>query len=62
MAILIASQKLFSVADVEMIHAYVKSNNRAAIRAFVKAGFQKRVTMEVRGHEAVHFGLRRDAL
>ena len=62
LTIRLASQKLFSVADVEMIHAYVKPGNRAAVRAFVKAGFQKRVRTEVRGHEAVHFALRRDAL
>ena len=62
LTIRLASQKLFGVADVEMIHAYVKPGNRAAMRAFVRAGFQKRENTEVRGHEAVHFALRRDTL
>ena len=58
----LASKRLLSIANVKVLHAYVKPNNGAAMRAFVKAGFQKGVTTAVRGHEAVHFALRGDAL
>lgn len=52
--ILLASDKLFRESAVTRINAYIKLDNQASIRAFVKAGFQSMGTTTVRGISAIH--------
>jgi UDP-2,4-diacetamido-2,4,6-trideoxy-beta-L-altropyranose hydrolase len=54
-----SSQKLFSSSNVEKIHAYVKPDNMASVKAFMKAGFKLSGTTVVKGQEALHFVLAR---
>lgn len=37
------------------VHAYIKPENEASVRAFVRAGFVSAGTTEVRGAEALHY-------
>ena len=55
----LASQKLFEVSDVAVIHAYTKPENTASIRAFIKAGYKDVGTSNVHGHEATHLTLQK---
>jgi UDP-2,4-diacetamido-2,4,6-trideoxy-beta-L-altropyranose hydrolase len=56
-----ASRQMFAATAIDSIHAYVKPDNAASIRAFTKAGFTDNGIAEVRGHLARHFVLRRGA-
>jgi UDP-2,4-diacetamido-2,4,6-trideoxy-beta-L-altropyranose hydrolase len=56
----LASQKVFERTAISLIHAYVKPDNTASACAFVKAGFVNSDIAEVRGHQALHFVLRKD--
>jgi RimJ/RimL family protein N-acetyltransferase len=50
----LASQKLFYLSETNLIHAYIKQNNEASIRAFVKAGYKEAAVTVIRGHQAIH--------
>ncbi len=54
-----ATWELFGSCDVSVIHAYVKWDNNASIRAFVKAGFKDIGMMKVKGQQAIHLTLER---
>ena len=58
----LASQKLFEVSDVTVIHAYVRQSNPASARAFVKAGFRNMGMRRIREHQAIHLVLQKDEL
>jgi RimJ/RimL family protein N-acetyltransferase len=52
-----SSEDVFSATNVQTIHAYVKSNNEASARAFVKAGFQPMETKTIKGYQALRLAL-----
>ena len=54
-------QKLFRESAVETIHALIKPDNTASIRAFQKAGFEPAGQTEVKGCAALRFALSRAA-
>jgi len=54
-----ACQKLFRESAVETIHALIKPDNTASIRAFEKAGFESAGQTEVKGCAALRFELKR---
>ena len=58
----LASQEFFEVSDVEVIHAYIKEGNKAAIRAFNKAGFISMGTTRKNKHQTHHFVMRTEEL
>ena len=55
----LGSRALFDAAPVVLIHAYVKPDNRASVRAFEGAGYRRAGAVEVRGHEALDLVLRK---
>jgi RimJ/RimL family protein N-acetyltransferase len=57
-----ASQRAFEQTAINLIHAYIKTNNTASIRAFTKAGFVKSDVTQVQEQLALHFILRKDEL
>lgn len=57
----LASQKVFDRMQIEIIHAYIKPDNTASIRAFAKAGFSKAGIITVHGNQALDFVLLRAA-
>lgn len=56
-----ACQKLFRNSAVKTIHAFIKLDNAASIRAFEKAGFEPGGETEVKGCVALRFELKRSA-
>ncbi|RLB37248.1 MAG: N-acetyltransferase [Deltaproteobacteria bacterium] len=56
----LATQQFFNNSDVDVIHAYIKSDNKASVKAFKKAGFEFIGKTDVKGHEALHFVLQRN--
>ena len=44
----------------QMVHARIKSDNVASMRAFEKAGFRRQEIISVQGHQAWHFILERN--
>jgi UDP-2,4-diacetamido-2,4,6-trideoxy-beta-L-altropyranose hydrolase len=56
-----ACQKLFRESGVETIHALIKPDNAASIRAFTKAGFEPDGQTTVKGCAALRFALMRAA-
>jgi UDP-2,4-diacetamido-2,4,6-trideoxy-beta-L-altropyranose hydrolase len=56
-----ACQKLFRESGVEVIHALIKPDNAASIRAFTKAGFEPDGQTTVKGCAALRFALTRAA-
>lgn len=52
--IMLATQKLFQTSDVQLVHAYIKEENLASIRAFLKAGFLEDKMDFVHGQQARH--------
>jgi RimJ/RimL family protein N-acetyltransferase len=61
-AIQLASRDILQRPTIEVIHAYVKQDNEASVRAFAKAGFSEMGMAVVRGHQAIHLVLRKDKL
>jgi UDP-2,4-diacetamido-2,4,6-trideoxy-beta-L-altropyranose hydrolase len=55
----LASQKVFESTAVNLIHAYVKSDNVASVHSFSKAGFVNQGLAEIRGHSALHLVLQK---
>ena len=56
-----ACQKLFRESAVETVHALIKPDNAASVRAFAKAGFEPAGQTEVKGCAALRFELSRAA-
>jgi UDP-2,4-diacetamido-2,4,6-trideoxy-beta-L-altropyranose hydrolase len=56
----LGSQELFNTSSVTLIHAYVKQDNEASIRAFLKAGFKINTTVTVAGQLTKHLSLGKD--
>ena len=52
-----AADEAFGYLPITSINAYVKPDNLASARAFVKAGFTQLTKVTVRGHEAIHLRL-----
>lgn len=52
-----ATERLFRVSGVRVIHAYIKPGNEASVSAFHKAGFRKTGMTRVRDQAAVDFTL-----
>jgi len=50
-----AVRKILTATPTTVAHAYVKSDNIASRRAFLRAGFRERGEEDVEGHKAVHF-------
>jgi UDP-2,4-diacetamido-2,4,6-trideoxy-beta-L-altropyranose hydrolase len=50
----LASQKLCDLTEINVIHAYIKQNNEASFRAFMKAGYRESGVTMISGHQAVH--------
>jgi len=55
----LASQNLFASTSIRLIHAYIKPDNLSSIRAFTRAGFSDAGFVEVRGHQARDYVMRR---
>lgn len=53
--IVLASQKIFKISDVNVIHAYIKKGNIASELAFQKAGFVFLEDAEINDKHAGHF-------
>jgi UDP-2,4-diacetamido-2,4,6-trideoxy-beta-L-altropyranose hydrolase len=54
-----ASQQLFECTPVHTIHAYVKQDNQASARAFVKAGYEEQGVTMMHGCQAIHLALQK---
>ena len=54
-----ASQQFFQSSHVQVIHAYIKQDNAASVRAFLKAGFEPQGTTVVHGCQAFHLILQK---
>jgi len=54
----LASEKVFEVSNISVIHAYVKKGNDFSVRAFEKAGFKIEGIEEIYGTEAIRLILR----
>lgn len=52
--ITLGSEALFSDTPVRLIHAYIKPNNEASLKAFRYAGFEDAGTAEVQKCSAIH--------
>ena len=50
----LASQKLFDISDVDVIHAYVRRGNQSSVKAFKKAGFILVGTTAIKNCKASH--------
>jgi UDP-2,4-diacetamido-2,4,6-trideoxy-beta-L-altropyranose hydrolase len=57
-----ASKELFASENISLIHAYVKLDNEASSRAFVKAGFRKAGTTIINGQRAIHLVVKKEDL
>ena len=55
--IALATQKLHQISQVQFVHAYVKEENQASLRAFQKAGFYEDDVCLVQGQQARHLTL-----
>ncbi len=55
----LAVRSVFTNRFAGLVHAYIKRDNQASIRAFQRAGFQVVGNVSMKGHEAVH-AVRRD--
>jgi RimJ/RimL family protein N-acetyltransferase len=54
-----STQAIFESTTVDLIRAYIKPDNTVSLRAFTKSGFASAGTVDVRGHQALEFILRR---
>ncbi len=57
-----ATGDLFRKTAVTQIDAYVKPNNTASLRLFTRAGYALERAESIRGHQAIHFALKRAAV
>ncbi len=56
-----AKEHLFRTTAVTQIDAYVKPNNVASLGLFTRAGYAREKDEVIRGHQAIHFVLKRTA-
>ncbi|NEO24427.1 GNAT family N-acetyltransferase [Moorena sp. SIO4A5] len=57
----IGIKQLFQqTATIHCVHAYIKLDNLASMRAFERAGFQKLQVESIKGHPALHYRYSRD--
>ena len=54
-----ATEDLFRTTAVKQIDAYVKPNNAASLRLFIRAGYSREKIEAIGGQEAVHFVLKK---
>jgi len=54
-AILISSELLFQTTSVEIIHAFIKTENAISIRAFTKSGYNNSGLVKIRGNLAYDY-------
>lgn len=52
---------LFATTDTQVLHALIKRENHASMRAFAAAGFRFIGEIQVRGHSAVQYSLQRES-
>lgn len=52
--ILLGSDKIFTITNIQTLNAYVKPTNHASRRAFIKAGFQDMGSSTIHGNIAIH--------
>ena len=50
-----AVKEVIRVTHIRVVHAFIKSNNEASMRAFERAGFKRLGVESVRGNVAVHY-------
>lgn len=50
-----ACEEFFSDSDILKIHAYIRSDNKASVAAFINAGFTDLGAILINEHNAVHF-------
>ncbi|MBN2382472.1 UDP-2,4-diacetamido-2,4,6-trideoxy-beta-L-altropyranose hydrolase [bacterium] len=62
MMIEVGARDLFKVSDALTIHAYIKQDNGASKRVFMKAGFHDSEMKNINGQQAIHLILTRDDL
>jgi UDP-2,4-diacetamido-2,4,6-trideoxy-beta-L-altropyranose hydrolase len=55
----LGTRKLWATTKTNIIHAYIKQDNTASVRAFAKAGFISAGMTEVHGCPALHYVLRK---
>ena len=55
----LASQEVFNVSDITVIHAHVKKDNDSSVRTFEKTGFTIAGTEKVHEHQAIHLILQK---
>ncbi len=58
----IAAATAFATAPVATIHAYIKPDNDASVRAFQKAGFRANGATTIQAQPALHFSLQKEDL
>jgi RimJ/RimL family protein N-acetyltransferase len=58
----LASREIFSETTIQSITAYVKADNHASARAFVKAGYIRKGEEDVTGQPALQFVIARREL
>lgn len=56
----LASNKVMASEGIDVIHAYIKKNNEASKRAFIKGGFEEEGFKTFKGQEALHLVARED--
>ena len=57
-----ACRKLFEETEIQTVHAYVKEDNSASVRAFTKAQFKNLGQAVVYEQQAIHLIARREDL
>jgi RimJ/RimL family protein N-acetyltransferase len=50
-----AVNEVFRLTSISIVHAFIKPNNEASMRAFERAGFKRLSIENVRGNVAVHY-------
>jgi UDP-2,4-diacetamido-2,4,6-trideoxy-beta-L-altropyranose hydrolase len=55
----LGTRELWATTKTNIIHAYIKQNNTASVRAFIKAGFISAGIEEIHGCPALHYVLRK---
>ncbi len=58
----LSSKRLFQTGKTDLIHAYIKPDNKFSIHAFIKAGFVEKDKVDFQGNPASHFILSEEML
>ncbi len=54
-----SAQRLFKIKEIDLVHAYVKPENKASLSTFLKANFKDVGIASVNSHQAIHLVLSR---